>query len=175
MKHCCSAAAAYKDARIVGDHAQHTTYDPTLPPRQSLEAARSSKKVSLLEGESGLTPAAKTPPTRYKLATACFPACLAEAARGTEDVVRLTGKQMTVRKLQYFQTYLNMKLSYGVINISLGKLLVPFDHLQKVNQQLTHTKPIKNGILAYEDYHTYQIVGSRCNLIGRELGVPSGC
>ena len=33
-----------------------------LPPRLSLAATRSNKKVSLHEGESGLTPARKTPP-----------------------------------------------------------------------------------------------------------------
>ena len=42
----------------------------------------SSKEVSLLEGECGLTPAIKTYPTRYKPDKACLAACLAEAARG---------------------------------------------------------------------------------------------
>ena len=55
--------------------------------RLSLAATRSSKKGSLLEGESGLTPARKTPPTRYKPARACLAACLTEAARGTEVMI----------------------------------------------------------------------------------------
>ena len=45
---------------------------------------RGSKKVSLLEGESGLTPARKTYPTRCNPARACLAACLAEEAKGTE-------------------------------------------------------------------------------------------
>ena len=44
-------------------------------------ATRSStKKVSLLEGESDLRPARKTTPTRYKPTRACLAACLTEAA-----------------------------------------------------------------------------------------------
>ena len=48
-------------------------------------AATRSKKVSLLEGESGLTPTRKTYSARYKPDRACLVACLAEAARGAED------------------------------------------------------------------------------------------
>ena len=52
--------------------------------RLSRAATGSSKKVSLLEGESGLKPARKTYPTRYKPDRACLAAFLAEVARGTE-------------------------------------------------------------------------------------------
>ena len=52
--------------------------------RLSLATTGSSKKVSLLEGESDLTPAGKTYPTRYKPDRARLAAFLAEAARGTE-------------------------------------------------------------------------------------------
>ena len=52
-----------------------------------LVATRSSKKVSLLDSESGLTPARNPPLTRYKPARACFAACLTEAAKGTEEVL----------------------------------------------------------------------------------------
>ena len=55
-----------KDARIVGVRVLRTTYDPSLLQRLSLMATRSSKKASLLEGKSGLTPARKTYPMRYK-------------------------------------------------------------------------------------------------------------
>ena len=72
-----------KDARIAGVCAGRPTYDPTLLPRRGLAATRSSKKVSLHEGESGLSPARKTYPTRCKPGRACLAACLAEAARGT--------------------------------------------------------------------------------------------
>ena len=43
------------------------------------------RKVSLLEGESDLTPARRTPPTRYEPARACLAACLTEAAREREE------------------------------------------------------------------------------------------
>ena len=56
--------------------------------RHGFAATRSSKKESLLEGESGLTPTKKTPPTRYKPVRACLAACLTEAARGTEQCTR---------------------------------------------------------------------------------------
>ena len=75
----------------LGDHARRTTYDPTLPPRPSLAATRSSKNVSLPTGESGLTPAKKTPYTCQKPARACLAACLIEAARGTEGITGATG------------------------------------------------------------------------------------
>ena len=57
---------------------------PNSLPRRGLAGTRSSKKVSLLEGESGLTPARTTYPTRCKHDRACLAACLAEAAWGTE-------------------------------------------------------------------------------------------
>ena len=52
--------------------------------RLSLAVTGSSKKVSLSEGESGLTNARKSTPPRYKPARVCLAACLTEAARGTE-------------------------------------------------------------------------------------------
>ena len=57
-----------------------------LYSRLSLAATDSSKKGSLLEGKSGLTPARKIYPTRYKPDRACLAAFLAEAARGTDLV-----------------------------------------------------------------------------------------
>ena len=50
----------------------------------SLAATGSSRKVLLLEGESGLTPARNTYPSRYNPDRACLEACLAEAAKGTD-------------------------------------------------------------------------------------------
>ena len=50
----------------------------------SIDYSSSNKKVSLLEGESGLTAARKIYPTRCKPDRACLAACLAEAARGTD-------------------------------------------------------------------------------------------
>lgn len=52
-----------EDARIVAARACRTMHDPTLLPRLSLAATRSSKRVPLLEGEAGLcgvTPARNT-------------------------------------------------------------------------------------------------------------------
>ena len=54
-----------------------------MTSHRSLAATR-SKKVSLFEGEPGLTPTRKTYPTRCKPERACLATCLAEAARGTE-------------------------------------------------------------------------------------------
>ena len=64
--------------------------------RLSLAASGSRKKVSHLEGESGLTPARKTYPTRYKPDRACLAAFLAEAARGTEPYNLMTGTDIPV-------------------------------------------------------------------------------
>ena len=56
----------------------------------SLTATRSSKKVSRLDGESGLTSPRTIYPSRYRPDRECLAACLAEAARGTERYIHTT-------------------------------------------------------------------------------------
>ena len=88
-------------------------YDPTLPPRLSLAATRSSKKVSLLEGESGLTPARNTPSTRYNPARACPAACLTEAARATAYVqVSLSPSNVSQHKTAFIRTIVRLASSF---------------------------------------------------------------
>ena len=87
IKHCCSATAALKDARIVGDHAYCAMYNPALSSRQSFAAARSTKKVSLFEGESGLPPATMMLPTcSLQACRICLAACLIEATKEKDRV-----------------------------------------------------------------------------------------
>ena len=85
---CCIAAVAYKRC---ANHrfclAPDVRPNSTATPRPCGHTDDSSKKASLLEGESGLTPARKTHPTCYEPDTACLTACLAEAARGTEHTL----------------------------------------------------------------------------------------
>lgn len=77
----CYTTAVTKKARRSARFCLTHHNDPTLPLRLGTRPQGNSKKVSLLEGESGLKPARKTYPLRYE---PCRTAGLAEAARGTK-------------------------------------------------------------------------------------------
>ena len=82
LLHCRCCRQNTRESQVFVPGALRTAQ--LLPPRRGLAATRSSKKVSLLEGESGLAPARKTYPTRCKPIRACLAACFAETARGTD-------------------------------------------------------------------------------------------
>ena len=74
-----------------GASAWRTPDGPTLLPHSSLAATRGSKEASLLEGESGLTPARKNYPTFFAMSlighTWYLVACLAEATRDNKGII----------------------------------------------------------------------------------------
>ena len=69
-------------------------YDPTLPPRLSLAATRSSKKVSLLERESSLTPATKTPPLSLQACKGMLRSMLYRGGKGERSRVGRMGYRL---------------------------------------------------------------------------------